>query len=85
MPIEVCCYFSIPIYADTMIFTLSRKQWLTDEANWPVNGEIDIVEGVNYQAEAKTALHATKGCDMFDVPLGTMTGTWDTAVGIPDR
>lgn len=59
--------------------------WLTDEANWPVNGEIDIVEGVNYQAEAKTALHATKGCDMFDVPMGTMTGTWDTAVGIPDR
>eukprot|EP00934_Nitzschia_sp_Nitz4_P009340 Nitzschia sp. Nitz4//scaffold17_size182527//81430//83144//NITZ4_001852-RA/size182527-snap-gene-0.295-mRNA-1//-1//CDS//3329539334//9330//frame0 len=59
--------------------------WLTDEANWPVNGEIDIVEGVNYQAEAKTALHTTKGCDMYDVPLGTMTGTWDTAIGIPDK
>jgi hypothetical protein len=59
--------------------------WLTDEANWPVNGEIDIVEGVNFQSEAKTALHTTKGCDMYDVPLGTMTGTWDTAVGIPDK
>mmetsp|Transcript_20629 Transcript_20629/g.48932 ORF Transcript_20629/g.48932 Transcript_20629/m.48932 type:complete len:418 (-) Transcript_20629:601-1854(-) len=59
--------------------------WLTDEANWPVNGEIDIVEGVNFQSEAKTALHTTKGCDMYDVPLGTMTGSWDTAVGIPDR
>ncbi len=59
--------------------------WLTDEANWPVNGEIDIVEGVNYQAEAKTALHTTKGCDMYDVPIGTMTGIWDTAVGIPDK
>jgi hypothetical protein len=58
--------------------------WLTDEANWPVNGEIDIVEGVNYQSEAKTALHTTKGCDMNDVPLGTMTGTWDPAVGIPN-
>lgn len=59
--------------------------WLTDEANWPVNGEIDIVEGVNFQSEAKTALHTTLGCDMYDVPQGTMTGIWDTAVGIPDR
>lgn len=59
--------------------------WLTDEANWPVNGEIDIVEGVNYQSEAKTALHTTKHCDMQDVPVGTMTGIWDTAVGIPDK
>jgi len=58
--------------------------WLTDEANWPVNGEIDILEGVNFQSEAKTALHTSKGCDMFDVPIGTMTGIWDTAVGIPD-
>jgi len=58
--------------------------WLTDEANWPVNGEIDIVEGVNYQSEAKTALHSTDGCAMTDIPLGTMTGTWDTAQGIPD-
>jgi len=59
--------------------------WLTDEANWPVNGEIDIVEGVNFQDEAKTALHTTKGCDMEDVPVGTMTGIWDTAVGIPNK
>lgn len=58
--------------------------WLTDEANWPVNGEIDIVEGVNYQNRAKTALHSTQGCSMFDIPLGTMTGGWDTAQGIPD-
>lgn len=58
--------------------------WMTDEANWPVNGEIDIVEGINYQNEAKTALHTTKQCDMDDVPVGTMSGTWDTAVGIPD-
>jgi hypothetical protein len=58
--------------------------WLTDEANWPVHGEIDIVEGVNYQNVAKTALHSTKGCSMEDIPLGTMTGEWDTAQGIPD-
>mmetsp|Transcript_25085 Transcript_25085/g.52149 ORF Transcript_25085/g.52149 Transcript_25085/m.52149 type:complete len:563 (-) Transcript_25085:168-1856(-) len=58
--------------------------WLVDEPNWPVNGEIDIVEGVNYQTEAKTAMHSTRGCKMDDIPLGTMTGTWDTAQGIPD-
>ena len=59
--------------------------WLTDEANWPVNGEIDIVEGVNYQSEAKTALHSTKTCIMDDIPAGVMTGGWDTSVGIPDK
>lgn len=59
--------------------------WLTDEANWPVNGEIDIVEGVNYQHTAKTALHSTKGCSMDDVPQGVRTGDWDTAIGIPDK
>lgn len=58
--------------------------WLTDEANWPVNGEIDIVEGVNYQSVAKTALHTTKTCIMDDIPLGTMTGGWDSAQGIPN-
>ena len=59
--------------------------WLTDEANWPVNGEIDIVEGVNFQSHAKTALHSTKGCVMDDIPAGTMTGEWDPSVGIPDK
>eukprot|EP00591_Stephanopyxis_turris_P007754 CAMPEP_0195520788 /NCGR_PEP_ID=MMETSP0794_2-20130614/17545_1 /TAXON_ID=515487 /ORGANISM="Stephanopyxis turris, Strain CCMP 815" /LENGTH=636 /DNA_ID=CAMNT_0040650211 /DNA_START=57 /DNA_END=1967 /DNA_ORIENTATION=+ len=58
--------------------------WLTDENNWPVNGEIDIVEGVNYQSEAKTALHTTKVCSMESVTEEDMTGGWDTAVGIPD-
>jgi hypothetical protein len=59
--------------------------WLTDEENWPVNGEIDIVEGVNYQTTAKTALHTTKECIMDSVPEGSKTGTWDTAVGIPNK
>ena len=49
-----------------------------------MNGEIDVVEGVNYQSKAKTALHSTKGCSMDDIPMGTMTGGWDTAQGIPD-
>ena len=59
--------------------------WLTDEDNWPVNGEIDIVEGVNFQSMAKTALHSTKGCSMDDVPIGVKTGIWDSAIGIPDK
>ena len=57
--------------------------WLCFTGNIP--GEIDIVEGVSYQDTVKTALHATKVCQMDDVPEGTKTGSWDTAVGIPDR
>jgi len=59
--------------------------WLTDEPNWPVNGEIDILEGVNQQSTVKTALHTTKGCNMYDVPLGVKTGGWDTATGVPQH
>jgi hypothetical protein len=40
---------------------------------------------VNYQDTAKTALHTAKECKMDDVPELTKTGSWDTAVGIPDR
>ena len=40
-----------------------------------------FAEGVNYQSEAKTALHSTNGCRMDDIPFGTRTGTWDTAQG----
>ena len=57
--------------------------WMSDEDNWPVNGEIDIVEGINTQSVVKTALHSTKTCTMDDVPLGVRTGVWDTAQGIP--
>lgn len=59
--------------------------WLTDEANWPVNGEFDIVEGVNTQCVAKTALHSTRNCMMDDIPLGVKTGVWDTAQGVPKK
>lgn len=30
-------------------------------------------------------MHSTKGCDMHDVPLGVMTGIWDTATGVPKK
>lgn len=59
--------------------------WLTDEADWPKNGEIDILEGINNQTRAKTALHTSEMCSMFaHVPDYAKTGTWDRATGIPD-
>jgi hypothetical protein len=59
--------------------------WLTDEDNWPNHGEIDIVEGVNTLATAKTALHTSESCSMYaHVPSWAHTGTWDRASGIPD-
>mmetsp|Transcript_19547 Transcript_19547/g.29286 ORF Transcript_19547/g.29286 Transcript_19547/m.29286 type:complete len:452 (-) Transcript_19547:86-1441(-) len=59
--------------------------WLTDEQNWPNNGEIDIVEGINNQSVAKTALHTSEDCDMFaHVPDYAKTGTWEWNTGLPD-
>lgn len=59
--------------------------WLTDEDSWPYNGEIDIVEGINYQTVAKTALHTSDRCSMFaHVPAWKKTGEWDRATGLPD-
>jgi hypothetical protein len=59
--------------------------WLTDEGDWPDHGEIDIVEGINNQTRAKTALHTSAQCNMFaHVPDYAKTGTWDRATGIPD-
>lgn len=59
--------------------------WLTDEDNWPMNGEIDIVEGVNDQTNAKTALHTSESCSMYaQVPPYAQTGDWDRSTGIPN-
>ena len=59
--------------------------WLTDEDAWPDNGEIDIVEGINTQSVAKTALHTSESCSMYaHVPTWSKTGVWDTATGIPN-
>lgn len=52
--------------------------WLTDEASWPRNGEIDILEGVNGMTTAKTALHTSNECDMYaHVAPYDMTGDWE--------
>lgn len=59
--------------------------WLTDEAVWPRNGEIDILEGVNGQTRAKTALHTSDKCDMYaHVPSYSKSGDWEWITGIPD-
>jgi hypothetical protein len=39
--------------------------WLTDGYNWPVNGEIDVVEANNKGTEGnEVTLHTTAGCSM---------------------
>lgn len=54
--------------------------WLTDETVWPDHGEIDILEGINTQATAKTALHTSESCSMYaHVPDYAKTGVWDRA------
>jgi len=59
--------------------------WLTNEETWPDDGEIDVIEGVNTQSTAKTALHTTGNCSMETVLGSSMTGGWDVAEGVPDR
>jgi hypothetical protein len=59
--------------------------WMTDEAAWPRNGEVDVLEGVNGQTVAKTALHTSDKCDMYaHVPEYAKTGDWEWVTGIPD-
>jgi len=59
--------------------------WMTDEAVWPRNGEVDILEGVNGQTVSKTALHTSDHCDMYaHVPSYAKTGEWERITGIPD-
>ena len=40
--------------------------WLSDPANWPANGEIDIMEAVNVisDAQSQVTLHTAPGCSM---------------------
>lgn len=47
--------------------------WMTQVENWPINGEIDVLEGVHDQPPNHSALHTVNGCTM--APNRTMTGT----------
>jgi hypothetical protein len=40
--------------------------WLSDPANWPANGEIDVMEAVNVVSDAQNqvTLHTAEGCSM---------------------
>ncbi|KAG9000521.1 hypothetical protein FRB94_005371 [Tulasnella sp. JGI-2019a] len=48
--------------------------WSTLESNWPTNGEIDIIEGVNDVSPNQSTLHTTAGCTMAASTM-TQTGT----------
>jgi len=59
--------------------------WLTDDDNWPENGEVDIIEAMNYQTRARATLHTSEGCTMWgNVVPNSHTGEWDRAECIPD-
>jgi len=44
--------------------------------NWPNNGEIDIIEGVNVNVVDQTTLHTSEGCDQSQESSGSFTGSW---------
>jgi len=47
--------------------------------NWPNEGEIDIIEGVNEnQNNVLTTLHTSGGCDQSSEPTSAFTGHWAT-------
>lgn len=49
--------------------------WLTDQSNWPNNGEIDVMEAVNQATDGnQMTLHTTKGCSVDGVRR-KMTGS----------
>jgi len=51
--------------------------WLVGP-DWPNNGEIDIIEGVDEQSNVLTTLHTSDGCDESSVDQSQFTGKWNT-------
>jgi len=50
--------------------------WWLVGPNWPNEGEIDIVEGVNNNAADATTLHTSTGCEMSEEDAQDFTGKW---------
>jgi hypothetical protein len=46
--------------------------------DWPNNGEIDIIEGVNTQTADQTTLHTNQGCNMGNESTSLFSGHWGT-------
>jgi len=46
--------------------------------NWPNNGEIDIIEGVNKATVVTSTLHTSSGSQMSSESTSSFTGTWST-------
>jgi len=49
--------------------------WWLVGPNWPNNGEIDIIEGVNSQTSVDTTLHTSNGCTQSS-STNMFTGKW---------
>jgi len=50
----------------------------TSGPDWPMNGEIDIIEGVNLNTADITTLHTEPGCVITALDKSLMNGTVDT-------
>jgi len=48
--------------------------WWTVGPNWPNNGEIDVIEGVNEEDHDQVTLHTNAGCTMQGTPTNTYSG-----------
>jgi hypothetical protein len=53
--------------------------------NWPYNGEIDIIEGINNQTKNQFTIHSAEGCNVTVDPkygqLGTSGSNSDCGIG----
>lgn len=48
-------------------------------ADWPINGEIDIIEGVNQQSSNQITLHTNAGCSIDSIDNSSFTGSLTTS------